>query len=530
MGCLCIPTPPRHRRRHQQTLFHWPNFTFSHSQHTLNPRRIHSTFSLTDRPRPPFTHKRRHSLHNGTVLADLRKPKRKTKRSRNLAKIASPAAPGTIAVEAMSERYAPPSGPPPGYRAQQLAPTASQDARNGQQQQHHVHWPVSSGATRDREQTSQNPFRSAHVDASSAQGPLPSSSHHAAPPGYDAPPPGPPPGWNQPQQQHQQHQQHQQPTGTSGYAPPPGPPPTHHSQAGATLPSPSGPPPGYKQSNEPEPPPYDPWLAVPDNALLPPPPSLREERSPAANASFDSAASAHAWCRRTPLWRPRVHSKQTLARIAAGEISLTAAPGTRNISLYPHAPGRTLVRTTAKCEDSLFLSDLPIYIPGNGTLPRTIYYEVKIHSLGSPNKKDAGGEEEAGIALGFLAPPYPSWRLPGWHRASLAVHGDDGRRYVDDSFGGSDFVEPFRKGDTVGIGMVFGPAVSGGGRGKVEVFFTRNGEREGGWDLFEERDAEAEEGDVGGLEGGRELLAAVGCFGEVEFEVRFRREGWGYRV
>lgn len=142
-----------------------------------------------------------------------------------------------------------------------------------------------------------------------------------------------------------------------------------------------------------------------------------------------------------------------------------------------------------------------------------------------------GDEADAGIAVGFLAPPYPSWRLPGWHRASLGVHGDDGRRYVDNSFGGQNFTQPFRKGDVVGIGMTFSvvPAYQIGGNGKVEVFFTRNGKRDEGWDLHEERDRDQEEGDVTGLEGQHDLLAAVGCFGGVEFEVRFRREEWLFK-
>jgi len=141
-----------------------------------------------------------------------------------------------------------------------------------------------------------------------------------------------------------------------------------------------------------------------------------------------------------------------------------------------------------------------------------------------------GAEEaDAGIAIGFVAPPYPSWRLPGWHRASLAVHGDDGRRYVDNSYGGQDFTSAFRPGDIVGIGVNFSPPSYAGGKPRCEVFFTRNGRKDGAWDLDEERDQEQEEGDVRGLQGECDILAAVGCFGAVEFEVRCRREEWVFR-
>ncbi|KAI7594575.1 hypothetical protein KC316_g1055 [Hortaea werneckii] len=154
------------------------------------------------------------------------------------------------------------------------------------------------------------------------------------------------------------------------------------------------------------------------------------------------------------------------------------------------------------------------------------------------------GESDAGIAIGLLAPPYPSWRLPGWHRGSLGVHGDDGRRYVDNSYGGRDFTSAFRKGDVVGLGLRIFPlpppqtqtqrqGTKGGGvKRTVEVFFTRNGKLDGtgkGWNLHEERDQEEDTGDVRGLEGDHDILAAVGVFGKVELEVRCRREEWAFK-
>ena len=205
------------------------------------------------------------------------------------------------------------------------------------------------------------------------------------------------------------------------------------------------------------------------------------------------------------------------------------------MQLEHRGKGKTHVRTSAKCTDTIFLSDIPVYsaISTNPGQSRTLYYELRIIALGAEKKhsfrRKPDEDEDAGIALGFLAPPYPSWRLPGWHRASLGVHSDDGRRYVDDTFGGVDFVSPFRKNDVVGIGMTFSPPGYQGGKAKVDVFFTRNGKREGGWNLHEERDKEQDGGDVSGLEGRHDLLAAVGCFGVVEFEVRMGREEWMFR-
>lgn len=497
MSCLCLPKRHHDRNNH---FFHWPNFTFSHSEHAINPRRIHSTFGLNNTPKPRYGHHRRHTLHNGTTVADLAKPK-KSKRSFKSTKTAP-----AIVVNEMGDQYAPPPGLPPSYHDQQ---STSHD-------RHRVHWPALGNGHRER--ASNNPSRSAHMTA--PQGPPPSNLD--APPQYE-PPSGPPPSWNE------EH------ATQDVYAPPPGPPPNHSFRPDTNA-QPSGAR-SSDMSNETEPPPYDPWLAVPDNALLPPPPSIREERSPAANASYDDAARAHEWCRQNPLRKPNLQKQGVSMRTR--EIQLLTPPHMQ----FPHpnhsriidrsGPGDTgpYVSTTAKCSDSIFLSSTPLYTPSfsNNETPRTIYYELKVLSMDNT-------KTEAGIAIGFLAPPYPSWRLPGWHRASIGVHSDDGRRYVDDSYGGRDFTKPFRKGDVVGIGMNFAPPpayqrinASGGNKMDVKVFFTRNGKREGGWDVHEERDKEAEEGDVTGLEGEHDLLAAVGCFGPVEFEVHFKASEWLFK-
>ena len=176
----------------------------------------------------------------------------------------------------------------------------------------------------------------------------------------------------------------------------------------------------------------------------------------------------------------------------------------------------------------MYLSNVPVYAALAPQRPKTIYFELKVVRMGGHGTW-RNEEADAGIAIGFVAPPYPSWRLPGWHRGSLAVHGDDGRRYCDDSEGGLDFTSAFKAGDVVGIGMTFSPPNYAGGKNTCNVFFTRNGKRDGGWDLHEEIDQEADLGDVTGLEGQHDLLAAAGSFGGVEFEVRMRPQDWMFR-
>ena len=192
--------------------------------------------------------------------------------------------------------------------------------------------------------------------------------------------------------------------------------------------------------------------------------------------------------------------------------------------------GRMRIKTDAKCKDTIFLSDVPLYTATTGT-PKTIYFEVRVLSLGLERSLLRKQDVDAAIALGFIAPPYPSWRQPGWHRGSLGVHSDDGRRYVDDPYGGQDFTRAFKKGDVVGIGMVFSPPQysASGVKSKVEVFFTRNGKKDGGFDLNEEKDQAQDGGSVLGLEGQHDLLAAVGVFGAVELEAMFRKEDWMFK-
>lgn len=170
----------------------------------------------------------------------------------------------------------------------------------------------------------------------------------------------------------------------------------------------------------------------------------------------------------------------------------------------------------------------------NTRRPKTIYFELKILGIGHGGYSLS--EADAGIAVGFVAPPYPTFRLPGWQRGSLGVHGDDGRKYVNDTYGGVDFTTAFQPGETVGIGMTFSlpkepPSYGESQMGKVmdiDVFFTRNGQKEKGWDGNEELD-ERSEGGTMGLRGECDLFPAVGVFGGVDFEVFFHPSQWLYR-
>ncbi|KAI9730154.1 MAG: hypothetical protein M1818_008248 [Claussenomyces sp. TS43310] len=337
-----------------------------------------------------------------------------------------------------------------------------------------------------------------------------------------APPAKPPPSYSGPSQT----ESYSAPAGTASgnpgplseasgqeYAPPPGPPPSYGPQ-------------------------HDWQTAVPDTSMLPPPPMLGYERSPTNNASEDDAKRAESWCRSRPLQVPFQLSPADLSAVALGDMSLIKSPvmlgdlkhvssGLWNAKVKRHSP------------DSCILTTLPVYSPlAHSPLrthcAKTIYFEVQILRE---------HRSEVPLGLGFVATPYPPFRLPGWERASLGVHGDDGHRYVNDKWGGKDFTAPFKGGQRVGIGMTFSRRKTDTGLPygveewpaqteadtpiKVDVFFTRDGQQVGNWNLHEENDAQ-QDLPVTGLEGMNDLYAAVGTFESVTFDIIFNPNDWLY--
>lgn len=230
--------------------------------------------------------------------------------------------------------------------------------------------------------------------------------------------------------------------------------------------------------------------------------------------------------------RPHQPTDAQHAAVANGDVRLMKPREYRGDLIMPNS-GFWKGSTRSGSKDSCLLSSSPLYfaaVDAPVSVTKTIYYEVKVRSLGRGQ-----GADESSIALGYCAMPYPTWRMPGWERGSLAVHGDDGRRYVNDTWGGKDFTSPFRIGDTLGVGMSFSipesPPIYGSPQQnsiKVEVFLTRNGEKDKSWDLHEELDANEDLG-VDGLDGQFDLYAAVGTFGGLEFDVLFNRQYWLWR-
>ena len=172
-----------------------------------------------------------------------------------------------------------------------------------------------------------------------------------------------------------------------------------------------------------DPPPYHDWTVIPDNALLPPPPAAGHEQPLRNNASSDEADRAHDWCRANPLVFPHQPTEQQVNAIERGEVRLMKPAEFRG-DLQMVGTGSWKGSTRAGMKDACLLTSSPLYFasaesPVHTGRSKTLYFEVEILSMGY-----AGNGDESTLALGFCAMPYPTWRMPGWERASLAVHSD----------------------------------------------------------------------------------------------------------
>ncbi|KAF3935504.1 hypothetical protein ABW19_dt0200644 [Dactylella cylindrospora] len=329
--------------------------------------------------------------------------------------------------------------------------------------------------------------------------PPPLGPPSGAPPGYDyEPPPGPPPA------------------GQYNYPPPSGLPPSFDEIGGSsgaptynTYGPPPGPPPGY-------------MLGFPEpNRPEELPPVRSQEYSQGLNATEDQAEAGHDYCRRYPVYPPAQFPPETVDLIHRGEVGLFQ-PSNFDGHLEKITKTTYKVHTHKKTQDATLLSGLPLYsyvhdAPKEKAY-KTVYYEIKIRDLG---KHDG---EETSLAIGFVNVPTPPFRLPGWHRGGLAIHSDDGNRYINDSYGGRKFTKPFKEGETIGLGIRFR-------MGMAQAFFTRDGKEVGSWMVDETIDSDDyNRTDMGagakGLLGDNDLYAAIGVFGKAEFDVEFGYSEW----
>ncbi|KAF3933594.1 hypothetical protein ABW19_dt0206214 [Dactylella cylindrospora] len=75
--------------------------------------------------------------------------------------------------------------------------------------------------------------------------------------------------------------------------------------------------------------------------------------------------------------------------------------------------------------------------------------------------------ESTVVAIGMTTKPYPMFRLPGYHRHSVAYLSDGSRRY-NQPFNATPYAHLYRQGDVIGVG--YRPRTG-------TIFFTRNGKK-----------------------------------------------------
>lgn len=230
---------------------------------------------------------------------------------------------------------------------------------------------------------------------------------------------------------------------------------------------------------------------------------------------------------------PHQPSQQQYGSVQNGDIRIVK-PREYTGDLFMVGTGAWKASSRAGSNDSCLLTSFPLYFacadsPSLTEVPKTIYFEIRVGLLGRGRRN-----EECSIALGYTGLPYPTWRMPGWQRGSLAVHGDDGRKYINDNCGGKDFTSPFKEGETIGLGMTFslpdsppkyGPSRAIGSGLEVEIFLTRNGQSVDKWNLHEQLDASTDL-DIDGLDGQYDLYGAIGVFGGAEFDIFFNSKDW----
>jgi hypothetical protein len=91
-------------------------------------------------------------------------------------------------------------------------------------------------------------------------------------------------------------------------------------------------------------------------------------------------------------------------------------------------------------------------------LNEVYYWECKMY------EKPANTE----VAIGLATKPYPSFRLPGWNKYSVAYFATDGFKSHNYPFTASSYGPPLAEGDVLGVG--YRPRTG-------TVFFTRNGRK-----------------------------------------------------
>ncbi|OQN97832.1 Protein SSH4 [Cryoendolithus antarcticus] len=132
----------------------------------------------------------------------------------------------------------------------------------------------------------------------------------------------------------------------------------------------------------------------------------------------------------------------------------------KGVSAWEFDPAPEIAPCFISSRTEIDFFDTPCSVQSNLPIPKqneTYYFEAKIYDKPSTTL----------IAIGLTTKPYPLFRLPGYHKHSIAYTSSGSRRF-NQPFTPFPYGPPFVQGDVVGVG--YRPRTG-------SIFFTRNGKK-----------------------------------------------------
>ncbi|TWU74295.1 Protein ssh4 [Metarhizium rileyi] len=132
----------------------------------------------------------------------------------------------------------------------------------------------------------------------------------------------------------------------------------------------------------------------------------------------------------------------------------------KGVSAWEFEPELEVANCFVEARTEIEFFDSECTVMSNLPVPKqndVYYWEAKIYEK----------PENTLLSIGMATKPYPMFRLPGYHKFSVAYH-SDGSRHYNQPFGSTPYAPKLVQGDVVGVG--YRPRTGA-------IFFTRNGKR-----------------------------------------------------
>ena len=132
----------------------------------------------------------------------------------------------------------------------------------------------------------------------------------------------------------------------------------------------------------------------------------------------------------------------------------------KGVSAWEFEPELEIANCFVEARTEIEFFDSECSVQSNLPIPKqneVYYWEAKLYDK----------PESTLLSIGLTTKPYPLFRLPGFHKYSIAYTSTGQRRY-NQPFNGTNYAPQFVQGDVVGVG--YRPRTG-------TVFFTRNGKR-----------------------------------------------------